>query len=256
MAEGNCAKCSRYLLIVFNFLFWVCGGGLLGIGLWLRFDNDIYKKLEDTVQLELDLPSDVIFPAAYALIAAGGFIFLTGFCGCCGAIRESFCMLGVYITCLIIVILAELAAGIYLAIQRADLEDMFHTHLLSEVRNYTIDNNSSMDYIQKQFQCCGSRNYSEYEESIQFRTGQESLWVVPESCCKSNIRKCQEEAKLRVEFPSQLYSEGCHTVILDWFITNSAVLVGVAGGIACFGILGIIFASILCRNRTEYYDWE
>ena len=23
MAEGHCAKCSRYLLIVFNFLFWV-----------------------------------------------------------------------------------------------------------------------------------------------------------------------------------------------------------------------------------------
>lgn len=269
MAEGHCAKCSRYLLIVFNFLFWVCGGGLLGIGLWLRFDNDIYKILKDTVQLQLDLPITIVYTAAYVLIAAGGFIFVTGFCGCCGAIRESLCMLGVYIACLIIVILAELAAGIYLAVQRADLEDMFHKHLLDEVRNYTKERNSSMDYIQKQFQCCGSKNYSEYEQSIYYSTrllNKNELWVVPESCCRAakgpkainaqDIVKCQTEAEKNADNPAQLYSQGCHTVIMDWFITNSAILIGVACGIACFGILGIIFASILCRNRTEYYDWE
>jgi len=26
--------------------------------------------------------------------------------------------------------------------------------------------------------------------------------------------------------------------------------------VCLFQILGIIFASMLCRNRTEYYDWE
>lgn len=267
MAEGHCAKCSRYLLIVFNFLFWICGGGLLGIGIWLRFDTDIITFLRDNVKLELSLPVDIIHTAAYVLIAAGGFIFIIGFCGCCGAIRESFCMLGVYITCLVIVILAELAAGIYLAVQRADLEKMFHDHLLTEVRNYSIaDNSTSMDYVQKQFQCCGSKNYSEYRESEEYKSrSDQELWVVPISCCRGykpqfsnprDIEKCQEEARDYVKNPSQLNSQGCHTVVLDWFITNSAVLIGVAGGIACFGILGIIFASILCRNRTEYYDWE
>lgn len=273
MAEGHCAKCSRYLLIVFNFLFWVCGGGLLGIGLWLRFDEGIDKILKDTIQLDLvELPHNIVYTAAYILIAAGAFIFVTGFCGCCGAIRESFCMLGVYIACLIIVILAELAAGVYLAVQRADLEDMFHKHLLSEIRNFTTlddKNLTTMDYVQRQFQCCGSKNYSEYEESIHYialQSVQSEKWIVPQSCCKAakntdtpnpaDILKCQTEAEMQTANPAQLNTDGCHTVIMEWLIGNSAVLIGVAGGIACFGILGIIFASVLCRNRTEYYDWE
>ena len=33
-----------------------------------------------------------------------------------------------------------------------------------------------------------------------------------------------------------VFLQGCHTVITDWLIGNSAVLVGVAGGIACFGV--------------------
>lgn len=32
--------------------------------------------------------------AVYVLIAFGAFIFLVGFCGCCGALRESKCLLG------------------------------------------------------------------------------------------------------------------------------------------------------------------
>ena len=76
--------------------FQVCGGGLVGIGLWLRFDEGINQILKETIQLELvELPHNIVYTGAYVLIAAGAFIFVAGFCGCCGAIRESFCMLGV-----------------------------------------------------------------------------------------------------------------------------------------------------------------
>jgi hypothetical protein len=76
--------------------FQVCGGGLVGIGLWLRFDEGINQILKETIQLELvELPHNIVYTGAYVLIAAGAFIFVAGFCGCCGAIRESFYMLGV-----------------------------------------------------------------------------------------------------------------------------------------------------------------
>uniref|UniRef100_A0A3B4XW30 Tetraspanin n=1 Tax=Seriola lalandi dorsalis TaxID=1841481 RepID=A0A3B4XW30_SERLL len=32
-------QCIKYLVFVFNFLFWLAGTGVLAVGLWLRFDN-------------------------------------------------------------------------------------------------------------------------------------------------------------------------------------------------------------------------
>ncbi|XP_017741531.1 PREDICTED: CD81 antigen, partial [Rhinopithecus bieti] len=48
--EG-CTKCIKYLLFVFNFVFWLAGGVILGVALWLRHDpqttNLLYLELGD-----------------------------------------------------------------------------------------------------------------------------------------------------------------------------------------------------------------
>lgn len=41
----------------------------------------------------IGFPLDWIYVFAYVTIGVGGFIFITGFCGCCGAVRESAWML-------------------------------------------------------------------------------------------------------------------------------------------------------------------
>ena len=41
----------------------------------------------------IGFPLDWIYIFAYVIIGVGGFIFITGFCGCCGAVRESAWML-------------------------------------------------------------------------------------------------------------------------------------------------------------------
>lgn len=40
-------------------------------------------------------------------------------------------------------------------------------------------------------------------------------------------------------------------MILDWFITNSAVLVGVAGGIACFGV-GLTYIFFYVKQNRSF----
>jgi hypothetical protein len=49
----------------------------------------------DTLRLVSPDPSDTFIEfAIYLLIGTGSFIFIAGFLGCCGALRESKCMLG------------------------------------------------------------------------------------------------------------------------------------------------------------------
>merc|ERR1711962_1779557 len=81
-------KCIKYLVFVFNFLFWLAGTRVLAVGLWLRFDSRTAGLFEGD-----DSPS-VFFTGVYILIAAGALMMVVGFLGCCGAIKESPWMLG------------------------------------------------------------------------------------------------------------------------------------------------------------------
>ncbi|XP_016415978.1 CD9 antigen-like [Sinocyclocheilus rhinocerous] len=102
--EGG-MKCVKYLLFVFNFIFWLMGSLVLAVGLWLRLDPK-------TVSL-LDGGPETFFIGVYILIAAGGLVMLVGFFGCCGAVRESQCLLGLFFTCLLVIFGAEVAAGVF-----------------------------------------------------------------------------------------------------------------------------------------------
>uniref|UniRef100_A0A671LD41 CD9 antigen-like n=1 Tax=Sinocyclocheilus anshuiensis TaxID=1608454 RepID=A0A671LD41_9TELE len=103
--EGG-MKCVKYLLFVFNFIFWLMGSLVLAVGLWLRLDTN-------TVSLLGEGGPDTFFIGVYILIAAGGLVMLVGFFGCCGAVRESQCLLGLFFACLLVIFGAEVAAGVF-----------------------------------------------------------------------------------------------------------------------------------------------
>ncbi|AWO98351.1 putative CD9 antigen isoform 3 [Scophthalmus maximus] len=98
-------QCIKYLLFVFNFLFWLAGSGVLAVGLWLRFDSRTAGLFEGE-----DSPT-VFFTGVYILIAAGALMMVVGFLGCCGAIKESPCMLGLFFLFLLVIFAVEVAAG-------------------------------------------------------------------------------------------------------------------------------------------------
>ncbi|XP_051752377.1 tetraspanin-2a [Ctenopharyngodon idella] len=100
-------KCVKYLLFVFNFIFWLSGSLVLAVGLWLRFDPDTVNLLAESGA------PDHFFVAVYILIGAGGVMMLVGFFGCFGAMRESQCLLGSFFACLLVIFGAEVAAGVF-----------------------------------------------------------------------------------------------------------------------------------------------
>uniref|UniRef100_A0A8C3N3D8 Tetraspanin 4 n=1 Tax=Geospiza parvula TaxID=87175 RepID=A0A8C3N3D8_GEOPR len=80
----NCLQCIKYLMFVFNLLFWLGGCGILGVGIWLAVTQGNFATLSSS------FPS---LSAANLLIVTGTFIMIIGFVGCIGAIKENKCLL-------------------------------------------------------------------------------------------------------------------------------------------------------------------
>uniref|UniRef100_A0A3Q3B8W3 Tetraspanin 2a n=1 Tax=Kryptolebias marmoratus TaxID=37003 RepID=A0A3Q3B8W3_KRYMA len=124
-------KCVKYLLFVFNFIFWLSGLLVLGVGLWLRFDQHTVDLLTG------DGAPDTFFIAVYILLGAGGLMMIVGFFGCFGAVRESQCLLASFFACLLIIFGAEITAGVFGFMNREEI-----TEEVKRFYNYSVDENN------------------------------------------------------------------------------------------------------------------
>lgn len=85
-----CAECLTALSTHFSSLLdgpWEQLGGacLLGIGIWVLVDPTGFR--------EIVAANPLLITGVYTLLAMGGLLFLLGFLGCCGAVRENKCLL-------------------------------------------------------------------------------------------------------------------------------------------------------------------
>ncbi|KAF4112525.1 tetraspanin-2a [Onychostoma macrolepis] len=143
-------KCVKYLLLVFNFIFWLSGSLVLAVGLWLRFDPDTANLLAEN-----DAPEH-FFIAVYILIGAGGVMMLVGFFGCFGAVRESQCLLGSFFACLLVIFGAEVAAGVFGFLNKDKIIQDVQNYYQSSMKN---DNGTAIvTMYHNVLECCGSES--------------------------------------------------------------------------------------------------
>lgn len=101
------SQCVKYMIFLLNFVFWLFGGLLLGIGIYAFKDK--WEEANGWVRLETIY--DVIFNISLVMIIAGMVIFLVSFSGCLGALRENTFLLKLYSMCLLLFFLMEMAIG-------------------------------------------------------------------------------------------------------------------------------------------------
>ncbi|PVD34144.1 hypothetical protein C0Q70_05407 [Pomacea canaliculata] len=102
-ARNVLLSCSTQMLL---------GCAILGVGIWLRVDPNVAKYVNQAEEI------NVFFTLAYILMAIGIIIMVIGFLGCCGAIRESQCMLGAFFLLLFIIFAILLGAGIWAVVEK------------------------------------------------------------------------------------------------------------------------------------------
>ncbi|MCI4387165.1 hypothetical protein PGIGA_G00071010 [Pangasianodon gigas] len=208
--EGG-MKCVKYLLFIFNFIFWLLGSLVLAVGLWLRLENDTVSLLDS------DTAPDTFFIGVYILIAAGGLVMLVGFFGCCGAVRESQCLLGSFFACLLIIFAAEVAAGVFGFLNKDTIIEDIQTFYKESAK----DSNSTaiLTSYHRVLNCCGTSD--------------------------TQKTQCPDRS------PD---TKNCEVAIEEFFNSKLFIIGYVGIGIAGVMIIGMIFSMVLCcaiRNSRE-----
>ncbi|KAJ8390491.1 hypothetical protein AAFF_G00102880 [Aldrovandia affinis] len=238
MAVEGGLKCVKFLLFFFNFLFWLCGLALIVLGILVQV------ALHNTPVMRNASGS----AAPLALIAVGVIIFFISFFGCCGAWKESHCMVTTFAVLLSLIIIIEIGTAIAGYIFRGKLNGIVHDGLKDMISNYknsTDDFRKSVDKLQEDMKCCGANSSTDWGS---FMSGGDS---VPDSCCKNVTKSCGVGAMLD---GSKVYQEGCQVAVEALLRKNTLWVIVGAVVIAFLQIMGIVFACLLMRGIRSGYE--
>ncbi|XP_051822155.1 tetraspanin-18 [Antechinus flavipes] len=245
--EGDCLSCMKYLMFVFNFFIFLGGACLLGIGIWVMVDPTGFR--------EIVAANPLLFTGAYILLAMGALLFLLGFLGCCGAIRENKCLLLFFFLFILLIFLAELSAAILAFIFRENLTREFFTKELT--KHYQGSNETDVfsvtwNSVMITFGCCGVNGPEDFKSAPVYRFLNFNGDEVPEACCRrepqsrDGVLVNREECLLGRD--RSLNKQGCYTVILNSFETYVYLAGALAIGVLAIELFAMIFAMCLFRG--------
>lgn len=237
-------RCIKYLLCAVNSLFVLTGVMIISVGTTIYAIYDDFSNFLDASY----------FSPATLLIVVGISIFVIAFLGCCGALKESTCMVFVFAISLSLVLILELAA----AIAAYALQDKLNSLLVNKMNGtmHEYGNNPSattaVNFLQSRLHCCGYNGPKDWASIIE-----ENEIPFPESCCAWTTFEFADNRE-----GCQAYSYGCISR-LSIVIHRSALYIGTGAiVIALIQLTGIMFACVLGRairrqkTERERRRWE
>ncbi|KAG7468463.1 hypothetical protein MATL_G00143400 [Megalops atlanticus] len=244
MGKG-CITATKYFLFLFNLLFFLSGALILGFGLWVLLDNQSFIAVLQDSSTSLKVGS-------YILIGVGSMSMLMGFLGCIGAIYEIRCLLGLYFTCLLLILIAQVTAAVLIYFQRDLLKSEMANIMNKIIVDYTGQNkttDAAWDYIQRTIHCCGWTGPSNWTENTLIKNSTQMLY--PCSCRNTSLPGVDVKESglcetLSPEWP--VYSTGCVSSVENWLFNNSGVILGICAGVAVIELLGMILSMCLCKS--------
>ncbi|XP_060525573.1 tetraspanin-18-like [Cylas formicarius] len=256
----DCGACMvKYVLCAFNFIIFIAGTIVLGIGVWLLVDKSSFIGLSKVVPVDeiqgLAQPG-IIDQASYILIAIGGCMFLVSFLGYCGALRESQCMLTTYGILLIVILALEIAAGVLATIYKSKAQEETKNVLKTSLEKYYNSTGSdpvsiAWDQLQMNLKCCGVDNYNDYKQNSAWAsTGK----TVPESCCvlDDDKRPLVSSCTSDPNEVNSYYLKGCYDAIINWIMKNLNIIIMTVGVLALVEVLGVLFSFCLTKSINGY----
>ncbi|XP_029102830.1 tetraspanin-1-like [Scleropages formosus] len=245
-----CSGFLRTVMIVFNAIIFLAGNIILGLGIWVKVESESLVKVlwntEDTPE-----GANPVFHMGYLLIAVGAVLLVMGFLGCCGAMKESPCMLLLFFVIVLLIFIAEVAGVVMIFIFNTRVEELINKLALESIREdygTKFDLTGLWNSIMEVLNCCGFYNYTDFTGSP---FNNMTAGRYPDTCCLNSpctlensrnavlILHCCSELSHFNPSPSQKVP-GCYPKLVDLLESNAVIVGAVATGIAALEISGLV----------------
>lgn len=249
----------KYLLFLFNFIFWIISLVMVGIGVYAR----MMKHAEAALAcLSVD--------PAVMLMVVGILMFIITFCGCVGSLRENICLLQTFCICLTVIFLLQLVAGVLGFIFSDRARNRVTEIINNAIVHYRedLDLQNLIDFGQKEFGCCGGVTYTDWSQNMYFSCNEDNpsreRCSVPFSCCIMTKDKVvintmcghgMQELEY-VEAGDNIYTNGCIDKLVNWIHSNLFLLGGIALGLAIPQLVGILLSQILINQIKDQIELQ
>jgi len=263
--EGCLGKTIKYLLFATNFLVFVLGCAVLGVGIWVLVDANTFMDLFGQINdiLDKDLSISIYSSATYILIAVAVIVILVSFFGCCGAVKESKCLLGTYFA-IVLAVFIMCIVGAVLGYS-GNLEETIKTPFKEAIAQYDDQSTETVkkgfreavNQAQKDFKCCGVDGVKDWPDLATNANWTEYSGVKankPLGCCifkKPDGAEMNENDQIAcrtsTNFESKdFYFNGCYSEFEKKIEENQNMAVGIAIGIVVVMFLNMLFAFAMC----------
>ncbi|KAJ0004620.1 hypothetical protein NQD34_010834 [Periophthalmus magnuspinnatus] len=252
-AEVSC--CYKYLMFSYNIVFWLLGAALIAAGLWAWSEKGVLQDLSVLTRIHG-------FDPVWALLVAGVVMFVLGFAGCVGALRENLCLLKAFSSMVGLIFFLEVLAVVLVLVFQSQVFEWIQTFFMRNIRAYRddIDLQNLIDSLQTSTWCCGAQGPEDWEHNPYFSCNSTNAsrerCGVPFSCCvldpaESVVNsQCGYDVRKRAkpDWSEQIHTRGCISALEQWVPGNLYTVALVFVIVSVLQMLGIYLARSLITD--------
>ncbi|VDM24278.1 unnamed protein product [Toxocara canis] len=196
----------KIIIYFFNFLFYISGMALIGIGVWTIFYRWEYVAL---------LASSNYKVIAYLAICIGFVVIVVATFGCICVAKSRAMLVLAYTLLLLFVLILESVLCVFSFSYCEQIGTELNSSLMTNlIRDHSVDIRISkaLETLHKEGKCCGALTFEDWRNSVWWQNMNTAALsesrgfdvAVPDFCCRTPTNECG-----RRDHPSNIYYDVC-----------------------------------------------
>jgi len=231
--------CSKFALFLLNFLIFLLGTAVVVVASLVISKGDAWSTLLQDGNMNMPI----------VVLVFGAVVLLIGFLGCCGALRQSACMLNMYAIIVMALVIAQIVLGVLILVYKDTAEEVVKEGMKAAFDKYNNGDEElkkTIDLAQHDLKCCGIDGYRDWQ-SVLTGTGGMS---VPDGCCVENIPGCGTNYFINPAHV-EIYKDGCYEATEEILGSLKISLGSLAIIIAFVQLITVFCACNLARESKK-----